>query len=124
MKQRNLLILLAAALMASAVASPPVSHAASEREIRQKIEKSYGVKVLKARRARYAGQDAFILTVMKPAGTTNDAFQITTLAVDSGTGKLIPVFRHGTSGPPDNQSPNFSPNRQNTEGLRQGLVWR
>jgi len=39
-----------------------------------------------------------MVTVMKAGGNSNDAFQVTTLAVDQDSGNLVPAFRHGPTG--------------------------
>ena len=43
--------------------------------------------------SRYDGRAVFLVTVMNPGGDFNEAFQVTTLAVDVETGKLVSGYR-------------------------------
>jgi hypothetical protein len=68
--------------------------------------------------------EVWLVTVMKPGRDSNDAFQVTTLAVDRMTGALVPAFRHGPNGParlPDAAPPMIE---QRPGVLRTGDVWR
>lgn len=62
------------------------------------LEAAYGVRALKVRPGEVGGRTVWLVTVMNPAGDSNAAFQVNTLAVDQETGELVPSFRHGTSG--------------------------
>ena len=81
-------------LAGPAIASEAVDKAAASKL----IEERYGVKVLRIREAEDDGKRVFILTVMNPGGTSNDAFQVNTLALDPATGKLISQYRHTPTG--------------------------
>lgn len=81
-------------LVGPAVASEAVDKVAASKL----IEERYGVKVLRIREAEDEGKLILILTVMKPGGASNDAFQVNTLALDPATGKLIPQYRHTPTG--------------------------
>ena len=91
-------------LMVFAVAAfplllPPAAAATvSEEAASQLVSERFGVQVLKTRAGEIAGRPVWLLTVMKSGGTRNDAFQVSTLAVDQKTGDLVPAFRHRESG--------------------------
>ena len=72
--------------------------AVSEAEATDKLETSYGVRVLKVRSGEIDGRKVWLVTVMNPGGNSNAAFQVNTLAVDKESGELVPSFRHGASG--------------------------
>ena len=77
----------------------------SERQISGKIERDFGVEVLKVSPAKNIGPHVLAVTVMNPSGDFNEANQVNTLAVDARTGKLlrleIPTGRgDGQSAPP------------------------
>ena len=88
------------------------------------IEADYGVKALRVRPGTIDGIEVWLVTVMKPGRDSNDAFQVTTLAVDRVTGALVPAFRHGVHGParPPGTSPSMIEQRPSV--LRSGDVWR
>ncbi len=98
--------------------------ALSGEEAASGIEANYGVKVLRVRPGTIGGTAVWLVTVMKPGRDSNDAFQVTTLAVDRTTGALVPAFRHGPSGPA--RLPDASPSmiEQRPGVLRSGDVWR
>ncbi len=77
----------------------------TERQIIVKIERDFGVEVLKVGPAKNIGPQVMAVTVMSPPGDFNEAYQVNTLAVDARTGKLvrldIPTGRgDGQSAPP------------------------
>ncbi len=63
----------------------------SKQEIIAKIERNFGVKVLKVGPAKSMGQKVLAVTVINPPGNFNEAFQVNTIAIDARTGKLVPV---------------------------------
>jgi hypothetical protein len=71
--------------------------AVSPDEVKQKIEKEYGVQVLKVTPADLDGKKVYDIRVMRKNGG-NGAFGITSLAVDAESGDLVPAFRHKASG--------------------------
>ena len=77
--------------------------AASPDEVKQKLEKEYGVQVLKVTPADLDGKKVYDVRVMRKDGG-NGAFGVTSLAVDAETGQLVSAFRHKASGytTPDN----------------------
>ncbi len=114
-----------AALLAFALgAATRPAAALSGEEAAARIEAEYGVKALRVRPGTIDGTAVWLVTVMKPGRDSNDAFQVTTLAVDQVTGALVPAFRHGPSGP--SRLPVASPSmiEQRPDVLRSGDVWR
>lgn len=71
--------------------------AASPEEVKQRIEKEYGVEVLKVTPADLDGKKVYDIRVMRKDGG-NGAFGVSTIAVDAESGKLVPAFRHKPSG--------------------------
>ena len=120
----RLIIPLAVAAAVFASLYPVPAAALTANEVRQRIAAQYGVKVLKVRRSRLDGVAVFLVTVMNPPGDFNEAFRITTLAVNVATGKPVSAFRHLPSGRRDSQSISRSPNRQPADALRRGFSWR
>ncbi len=118
-------VFFAALLLGAVTAFPPPAIAAlSADQVKAKIAKEFGVKVLRVRPAKADGRKVFVVTVMNPGGDFNEAFQINTIVVDAGTGKLVPRFRHRASGHDPNEAPSFAPNRQSAGTLREGFTWR
>ena len=110
---RRLLVPLA---VAGVLATAPllVPHAAAQmtgEQVAKKIAAGYGVRVLKVRRSQIDGRAVFLVTVMNPGGDFDEAFQITTLAVDVTTGKLVSGYRHRSSGLRGNQAPSYQTDR-------------
>ncbi len=70
----------------------------NEDEVRQWIESEFGVTVLGIRAISENGEPVLAVTIMNPAGDSNGAFLINTITVDPEAEKLVPQFRHGTSG--------------------------
>jgi hypothetical protein len=99
--------------------------AMSEQQARKMVEATYGVQILKSKRSNFHGKPVYLLTVINPGGNNNTAFQVTHLAVDPETGRLISGFRHRTSGYDYAEG-----NRARTTGkqpaqvFRQGWNWR
>ena len=94
------LTLVGAALALALVLRPDAAAALTQEEAERKIAEAYGVEVLskKTRAGEIDGRPVWFLTVMNPGGTSNAAFQVTTLAVDRDSGELVPAFRHLPSG--------------------------
>ncbi len=113
---------LALAIMIALPAAPAAALTADE--VRQRISTEFGVRVLKVRPGRLDGRSVFLVTVMNPGGDFNEAFQVTVLAVDAVTGKLVPAFRHLASGLRVNQAPSRETNRQPADTFRRGRSWR
>jgi hypothetical protein len=88
----RILLATAALLLAAGAAS-----AASPEEVKERIEKQYGVQVLKVTPTDLDGKKVYDLRVMRKDGG-NGAFGVTSLAVDAETGQLVPAFRHKASG--------------------------
>lgn len=94
------LFLAAAALGAASLAPPGAAAAVTQQEAERRVAEDFGVEVLtkRTRAGEIDGRAVWFLTVMNPGGTSNDAFQVNTLAVDRETGELVPAFRHRPSG--------------------------
>ncbi len=115
----------AAMAMAAAIGVSSVADAqVTARQASRQFAASYGVQVLKVRTTKIDGKRVHVLTVMNPKGDFNEAFQVTTVAVDAKTGKLIAGFRHRRSGYDANQAPSFDPNLNSPDTLSWGFVWR
>ncbi len=115
----------AAALLGAVMAFPPPALAAMNADqVRAKVAKAFGVKVLKVRPGKADGRKVFVVTVMNPGGDFNEAFQVSTIVVDVETGKLVPGFRHRASGLDANQAPSFVPNLHSPDTLSWGFIWR
>ncbi len=111
---RGLLVpLVVAGVLATAPLLLPHAAAAqmTGKEVAKKIAAGYGVRVLKVRRSQIDGRAVFLVTVMNPGGDFDEAFQITTLAVDVTTGKLVSGYRHRSSGLRGNQAPSYQTDR-------------
>ncbi len=90
--------LIAVAMLAVAVWAPAPAAAVSSDDAARKVAEQYSVKVLRVRAGVVADTPVWLVTVMEPGGNTNNAFQVTTLAVDQESGELVPSFRHGANG--------------------------
>ena len=107
-------------------APPPMMAIAAmtANQVKAKIAKDFGVKVLKVRPGKTDGRKVFVVTVMNPGGDFNEAFQVSTIVVDVETGKLVSGFRHRASGLDANQAPTFVPNLHSPDTLSWGFIWR
>ncbi len=118
-------LVLAGLLLATALgAAPRPAVALTGEEAAARIEAEYGVKVLRVRASTIDGTAVWLVTVMKPGRDANDAFQVTTLAVDQATGRLVPAFRHGPSGPAPIEGAFETRIDRRPSALRSGNVWR
>lgn len=79
-----------------AVANPALAEISQDQAARQ-IASDYNVKVLRVKPGRIDGRAVWLVTVMNPGGNYNEAFQVSTLAVDQANGRLVPSFRNGPS---------------------------
>lgn len=84
------------ALSAQASAQTP-----DKKGIADRLAKDYGVTVLKTADGEIDGKPVLFVTVMKDGGNKNDAFQVTTLAVDPASGELISQYRTTPNGQVD-----------------------
>lgn len=123
-RMRTALLAIALAVVVIAAGIPTPAAAISSEEAARKIAEQYSVKVLRVRAAVLGNTPVWLVTVMKAGGNTNDAFQVTILAVDQESGELVPEFRHGVSGYryPDGQVRRTRV-EQRPEAMRSG-VWR
>ena len=88
--------LMAGALLLGAVTN--AGAAMSQKEIAGKVEKEFGVQVLRVEPMAEDGKNMFAVTVMSPAGNRNSAYQVNTVVVDAATGNLVIRWGHGPSG--------------------------
>lgn len=91
-----LVMALAAGLVVTALSNPAA--AISSEDAGRKVAEEFSVTVLRVRAGVLDDTPVWLVTVMKAGGNRNDAFQVTTLAVDQESGELVPSFRHGASG--------------------------
>ena len=70
----------------------------TKRQIIGKIERDYGVEVLKVGPAKDMGPNVLAVTVINPPGDFNEAFQVNTLAVDAKSGELVLVAAQTAQG--------------------------
>ncbi len=87
-------LLLVGALLGSA---PALAQMSAE-EIADAVAETYGVTVLRTVAAEDDGTLMYVVTFMNPGGDFNTAYQVSSVAVDAETGKLISQFRHRASG--------------------------
>lgn len=85
---------LAVAVLSASQAS---AQAVSEQKIADRIAEVYGVKVLKMTKGEANGKPVLYVTVMNAGGNFNNAFQVSTLAVDPATGDLISQYHASES---------------------------
>jgi hypothetical protein len=107
------LVLTAAGIPAATAQSPDV------KALADKVAKQYEVTVLRTTQGEIDGKAVVYLTVMKGAGNSNDAFQVTTLAVDPATGQLVSQYRTTPTGQVDAAPGPLSPNAEPGEMIRQ-----
>lgn len=89
-----------ASLAALSFALAPLSSeaAVSEEAAAAQIADQFGVEVLRTRAGELDGRAVWFVTVMQPEGSSNATFQVHILAVDQESGRLLPSFRHRSSG--------------------------
>lgn len=99
-KKRSIRSSAAALVLGLAMAglSAPALSAVSQSEAAKMVAESFGVQVLRVRPGQVGERRVWLVTVMNRGGDFNSAFQVNTLAVDQGTGELVPAFRHRSSG--------------------------
>src|SRR5471032_1742376 len=85
-------------IIGAALVSGVARAAVTPDEIKKRLEDALPVQVLRVQQGEVDGKPAFLVRVMNKTKGGNDAFSITTLAVDGETGQLIPAFRHRASG--------------------------
>lgn len=121
----NKIVLLAAALLAVAIVTPPVEAGMTKPQIKQSLEKAYPVRVLDKyiESGTFDGRPVFHVKVMNRGGNFNAALMITTLVVDADSGELLSVFRHKDSGYELSDGGDREANRQPVDAPR-GVQWR
>ena len=106
-RNRRFAAALGLAVIAATAVTTPAAAQVTAKQVSTAIAAEFGVRVLKIRKSRLDGAPVFLVTVMNPGGDFNEAFQITTMAVDVKTGKLVSGFRHLSSGLRGNQAPSY-----------------
>jgi len=86
------------AMLLAALSPSHVAAAVSSDEAARIVSEQYSVQVLRVRAAVLDDTPVWLVTFMNPGGNSNDAFRVTTLAVDQESGELVPAFRHGANG--------------------------
>lgn len=87
------------------------------------IARDYDVEVLRVRPGEIDDMPVWFVTVIRPGGNFNTAFQVTTLAVDQASGELVPAFRHGPNGALGTASPVDTRSDIRPDSSRSG-TWR
>ena len=98
---RSLSATAAGLFLAAASLLPPSSGVlaqVNEDAAAKQVEESYKVEVLKVRDGNLDGIEVWLVTFMVPGGNSNAAFQVSTVAVEKASGRLVPSFRHRNSG--------------------------
>ncbi len=90
-------VTVAMCLAMAGLATPALS-AVGQSEAAKMVAQTFDVQVLRVRAGQFGGRGVWLITVMNRGGDFNTAFQVNTLAVDQGTGELVPTFRHRSSG--------------------------
>ena len=112
--------LFAAAIVVTALAAAPApAQSPGAKAVADKVAKEYGVTVLRTDEGEVDGKAVVFVTVMKEGGNSNDAFQVTTLAVDPESGELVSQFLTTPTGQQDTAPGPRSPNPESGEMLRQ-----
>lgn len=93
---RSILFAVSFGFFVALSAAPAVS--ASLDEIRETLEKQFGVDVLRMQETESGGRAVVIATVMSRVANSNAALQVNRLVVDRKTGLLVSQFRHLASG--------------------------
>lgn len=79
-------------------AAPSAAAAVTKEEAVTRIESEFGVKVLRVKAGEVAGRPVWLVTAMQGGGNSNDAFQVSTQAIDRKTGELVPGYLRGARG--------------------------
>lgn len=124
--------LIAGLLLAGVVAAPALAQttaqttAKSSDEIKQIIEKTYNVQVLRVTEtALEDGTPAYRVAAMMPGNAGNASFLVNSLTVDAATGKPVAPFRHGASGYTLPEGGSHEPNRSTANpAVARGHTWR
>ncbi|MBP2294081.1 PepSY domain-containing protein [Azospirillum rugosum] len=122
-------LLMAGLLMAGALAAPALAQTTalkSPDEIKQIVEKTYNVQVLRVTAlAPEDGPPAYRVAAMMPGSAGNAAYMVNTLTVDAATGIPLPPFRHLASGYVLPQGGTYDPNRTSLNpAVARGHMWR
>jgi hypothetical protein len=98
LRRRHILGAFVVAALIAAPVLPEAQAAVSKEAAAKQIGQAYDVEVLRVRAGDIDGRKVWLVTVMKPGGNSNGAFQVHVLAVDQESGALVPSFRHYADG--------------------------
>jgi len=84
--------------MAQTNSLPMSKFTISVNQIKQRIEKNYGVRVLRIEEVIDRGKAVLAVTTMGESGDFNDALQVNTVVANPETGDLIPQYRSTPNG--------------------------
>lgn len=87
------------------------------------VASEFGVDVLKVEVDSEDGSRVYLVTFMTPGGDFNGAFQVGTVMVDAGTGRLVSRFRHLPSGYRLSGAPTYG-GAGRPDAAQRGVVWR
>lgn len=88
----------AVVLLGGVVLAHPALAEVGRDEAAARLRTDFQVEVLRVRPGEINGTAVWLVTVMSPGGNSNNAYMVTTLAVDRKTGALVPAFYQGRSG--------------------------
>lgn len=98
LQRRHIIGLALAGALSVASAIPAAQAADSAEAAGKKVGERFDVEVLKVSPGDLDGRKVWLVTIMRPGGNRNSAFQVHVLAVDQETGTLVPSFRHSANG--------------------------
>lgn len=83
--------------------SASAQHVLDQDTVKEQLASRLGVEVLDIQPAELDGDQVYIVTVMRAGGNSNAAFEVSRIAIDAGTGGLLPPIRMQAAGylPPD-----------------------
>jgi len=124
---RSLSSMAAGSFLAAAFFLVPATDALAEvgeNEAAKQVEESFSVEVLKVRDGMLDETEVWLVTFMVPGGNNNGAFQVNTVAVEKATGRLLPSFRHRSSGVASPGSQTWSLKSESRPEASRSRSWR
>jgi hypothetical protein len=112
-----------AGLVSGTLAVAPARAQIDKDQAAANIARDFDVEILRVRPGEIDGTQVWFVTVIRPGGNYNTAFQVTTLAVDQASGELVPAFRHGPNGAVGTASPVDTRIDRRPDSSRSG-TWR
>lgn len=120
-------LLIALTFVAGSSVSPAKAAAnfsKDETAVAKKLEAAYGVQVLRIRSGLIDGSAVYFVTVMNPAGDSNAALQVTTLAVNKTSGKLVSQYRQTPTGQRHSGAESRTPSTDVSGAAIRQRTWR